>query len=112
MNTIPSASDIHSYEEKLGIVGILLLCLIVGIVIFLWFMKRIMATGASISKSHLEMSNKTVEVLTTLSGSLSDVKESVTEHHRRLDDLLSCPAPKCPAKPGKLTANNRIQAQT
>lgn len=109
MNPIPSASDIHSYEEKLGIVGILLLCLVVGIIIFLWFMKRFMSVGSSISKSHLEMSKQNVAVLTALTGSVNQVKESVAEHHRRLDDLLSCPAPKCPAKPGKLTANNRIQ---
>lgn len=107
--SFPSADSFHSYEQ-LGIVGILLLVLLAGIMIFLWVaMKVIWLSKAFVqalgkmSDAHLTAARETVSVLSGISGNQDRLVDLVTEHHHRLDDLLSCPTPECPAKPRKLT---------
>lgn len=112
---IPDASTFHSYEQ-LGIVGILLLVLLFGIAIFHWFARKAIFVAKEfvgalgrMSDAYLTTSKETVSVLASLSGNQDQLIAIVTEHHRRIDDLLSCPAQECPAKPRKMTENSFLK---
>lgn len=113
--SIPDASTFHSYEQ-LGIVGILLLVLLFGIAIFLWAARKAIWVAREfvgalgrMSDAHLNTSKETVSVLTTLSGNQDRLVDIVTEHHHRIDDLLSCPVKECPAKPRKMTDHSFLK---
>ena len=101
---IPSAGVLQDYEQ-LTIVGILLLVLAVCLGVLLMLFRQFIRWGNAASKAHSEQIAEQTRVLTTLTEHLDGLKDSHTELHRRLDNILLCPDHDCPVRPKRKNPN-------
>ena len=100
--SVPSAETLSGYE-RLGIVGILLLVLSVSLIVLFFLLRHFAKTGAEISQQHSAFVAKQTEILSGLTSAVNANTASANTLHGRIDRILECPLPKCPAQPRKFT---------